>query len=737
MKRMKKKVVAMVTLAMFMMTLLPMAAFAGTENKLTVNKTEVTAKSEVELTIGLDSASATAVDVWAEDANGKIETNVTYDGDGDGPVDGIYHIDSVDDNAKVNVTFNAAGKYTIHAGRYVVQPGGSTEFIEFAAPTKVITVKGPECTNLTGSATVELANKNGVEKTTLEINVEPADGSLNDSYVTIVNDYESRGLKIVDKDGKVTDKAVVADNKVTFYVTAQDYAPAGTYNFDVACNDYKGTVAVEVKGEADVTDDNAATIEALPVEKVITKTQLDQVKFEFKNAAGEVIVPSVAKEPVVENYSGTLVGNYVKVLVKPEDSNVVASELSLVKDSDSKLIVLKSTDVDNFVPGDYEIEFTLANGKSSAVAKFTVGEFEKDNITGMEIRPIDKDGDIVLEKGAGQYEGKYTGTTKFEVVLVDKNGITQAATDYTLAINTVTADAKDVKIGLNKDAVNTIRATYSGEKLADVLGTKVTALAVSKDGKYTAEYDFTLAEEAAAATDYKLSFGEVKDGVVLKNNIVKYDVKNSDDKALDTVTKAYVEVVEQSNKDAKVSASITENPREIKVYSDKDTTVDLRVVVIGKNAGDKADVMYSGTLTYKIGEVAPEAANTTVVMTLGSTNMIVNNEVVDMKDAAPFAQDNRTFVPFRALGEKVLGATVEYDKDTKTVTYELDGNKIVMTLDSKTYTVNGAEKTMDVAPFAKDNRTYVPVRFVGEALGFTVTGLTNGAGQYVGVAFTK
>ena len=103
MKRMKKKVVAMVTLAMFMMTLLPMAAFAGTENKLTVNKTEVTAKSEVELTIGLDSASATAVDVWAEDANGKIETNVTYDGDGDDPVDGIYHIDSVDDNAKVNV----------------------------------------------------------------------------------------------------------------------------------------------------------------------------------------------------------------------------------------------------------------------------------------------------------------------------------------------------------------------------------------------------------------------------------------------------------------------------------------------------------------------------------------------------------------------------------------------------------------------------------------------------------
>ena len=114
-------------------------------------------------------------------------------------------------------------------------------------------------------------------------------------------------------------------------------------------------------------------------------------------------------------------------------------------------------------------------------------------------------------------------------------------------------------------------------------------------------------------------------------------------------------------------------------------------------------------------------------MTLGSTEMLVNNNIVDMKDAAPFAQNNRTYVPFRALGE-ALGAQVDYDKDAKTVTYTLGGTKIVMTLDSKTYTVNGAEKTMDVAPFAKDNRTYVPVRFVGEGLGFKVTGLQNGAG---------
>ncbi|WP_041427240.1 copper amine oxidase N-terminal domain-containing protein [Syntrophomonas wolfei] len=38
--------------------------------------------------------------------------------------------------------------------------------------------------------------------------------------------------------------------------------------------------------------------------------------------------------------------------------------------------------------------------------------------------------------------------------------------------------------------------------------------------------------------------------------------------------------------------------------------------------------------------------------------------------------------------------------------------------DSK-YTLNGIEKTMDVAPYIKDSRTYMPLRFVAEAMGVT------------------
>lgn len=41
----------------------------------------------------------------------------------------------------------------------------------------------------------------------------------------------------------------------------------------------------------------------------------------------------------------------------------------------------------------------------------------------------------------------------------------------------------------------------------------------------------------------------------------------------------------------------------------------------------------------------------------------------------------------------------------------------VFTFGSTTYTLNGVEKTMDVAPYAKNNRTYMPIRYVAYALG--------------------
>ena len=124
---------------------------------------------------------------------------------------------------------------------------------------------------------------------------------------------------------------------------------------------------------------------------------------------------------------------------------------------------------------------------------------------------------------------------------------------------------------------------------------------------------------------------------------------------------------------------------------------------------------YTGTQIFAVGN---GSTGDVVVMSIGSNEIIVNDAKATI-DAAPMIQNDRTYVPFRALAE-AFGAEVAYDEATQAVTAELNGVKVVMTIGSATYTVNDAEKTMDVAPFINGSRTMVPVRFVAEAFGIKV-----------------
>ena len=61
-----------------------------------------------------------------------------------------------------------------------------------------------------------------------------------------------------------------------------------------------------------------------------------------------------------------------------------------------------------------------------------------------------------------------------------------------------------------------------------------------------------------------------------------------------------------------------------------------------------------------------------------------------------------------------------------------------MTIGETTYTVNDEEATMDAAPvIGSGDRTYVPVRFVAEALGYTVTPLYDSNNLTASVVFQR
>lgn len=88
-------------------------------------------------------------------------------------------------------------------------------------------------------------------------------------------------------------------------------------------------------------------------------------------------------------------------------------------------------------------------------------------------------------------------------------------------------------------------------------------------------------------------------------------------------------------------------------------------------------------------------------------------------DVAPQIIDNRTMVPVRAIFEGV-GANVDWDSDTKTITGSMLGINVVMVLNSNVVTVDGKEVTMDCAPVVIDGRTLAPARYVAEAFGCSV-----------------
>ena len=119
------------------------------------------------------------------------------------------------------------------------------------------------------------------------------------------------------------------------------------------------------------------------------------------------------------------------------------------------------------------------------------------------------------------------------------------------------------------------------------------------------------------------------------------------------------------------------------------------------------------------------SAGSTALAAEGDAGISVqlDGQTLTFSDAAPEARDGRTFLPVRAVFE-AMGAQVSYDAASGAVTAVRDGTTVTMTLGSTeaSVTMDGITTpvVMDVAPYAHDNRTYVPVRFAAQAFGCIV-----------------
>lgn len=97
----------------------------------------------------------------------------------------------------------------------------------------------------------------------------------------------------------------------------------------------------------------------------------------------------------------------------------------------------------------------------------------------------------------------------------------------------------------------------------------------------------------------------------------------------------------------------------------------------------------------------------------------IGEQAFDM-DAATFVENGRTYIPVRYLGD-ALGAQVEWNTATKTVTLKKGDVVVKLVIGNKAVYVNDAVKQADAAPVIRSNRTYLPARCVAEAFGYTIT----------------
>lgn len=91
-------------------------------------------------------------------------------------------------------------------------------------------------------------------------------------------------------------------------------------------------------------------------------------------------------------------------------------------------------------------------------------------------------------------------------------------------------------------------------------------------------------------------------------------------------------------------------------------------------------------------------------------------------DSAPVIKEGRTLIPIRAITEG-MGGTVKWDGANMVVTVTHPDSDAVIEFFLKTgkVEVDGEEVSIDVKPGLHNNRTYVPLRFIAETFGLTVS----------------
>lgn len=154
------------------------------------------------------------------------------------------------------------------------------------------------------------------------------------------------------------------------------------------------------------------------------------------------------------------------------------------------------------------------------------------------------------------------------------------------------------------------------------------------------------------------------------------------------------------------------------------TTISANYPIFIENIYEKQDIIVikgvSNNKTVYYG-IDKEQFDSIILQNFVKDQMYVQlNDRILGFDNPPVVEDDMMLVPIRFLFEQ-MGADVEWDQATKTATATLNNDVISFPIDDTNAHVNGENATMDVPARLIDDKTMVPLRFLSENLGYTVT----------------
>lgn len=704
----------------------------------------------------LTEAAGSKVTVWAQEDGKNVPTTfATFDGEQGSKTFEVDENEFVYNNTPVvKVSFDKAGDYTLYAK---VENGGVTEPLQYATKVhvndKVYTIDRLE---------VEATTSN--VKTPVEIEFDSNNmGRLDLTELDPNFDYDGiddvilNGVAYDEDNNKVQGKEIVAttnkDSVIEFDGNKQTKTTtnfgAFTISFDMQD---KSNGTVYLTNEEDGIEYSIQVIAAKTSATNIDRTKTGGYVLAGNDktyGAGTYGAASVAdpvyftdavqfavtdqkEDPVTGN--DAIKGYKLELRAKSaKDSKLESGDLALIWDEANGVYTLAYTGNDktgdyteDLVPGKYEVRVALPSNDNATVT-FNVAKFGTVQDTVLDVQASDHDflnpanpNEYIIDVDDQITLGQFVNVDAY---FVDGNGIKVPA---------------DVTFGFDGEAVrdfNTANGTFwtpADSSVNDsLIGTEVTIYAYNSAKHQLVDKTLTVVK---SYTDKTLEFGS-EQGPIAKDNKVPVSVVNEDGKVQQVKGTIEAWVADQSNEDAKVSvdttnATVTGGKGSITVYSDEETTADIVVIV---KAGTE---VYPATLHYTFGAEDP-LANRTVVMTIDSTEYVVNNNVFT-GDAAPYIDDAwRTMVPIRALME-AFDSEVIWNQDDSTVTINFDGDtQIVMTVGETGYTIDGVDGEMDTVPVNTGDRVYVPIRFVAEGIGFHVLPLYNADGLTASVVFQK